>query len=430
MPPDRDFPRRNAVFQRFPESRRGALGAPALPGDATNGRPPAAPISGFGSLTPPLHIALLEYRDITHPEAGGAEIYLHEIFQRVAAAGHRVTLVCARYTGAPAEDRIGNVRVIRTGNKATANFMVARGALALSRREHVDLFVENLCKIPFLLPALTRTPVLAIVHHLFGHTVFHETNPLFGTYVWLYEKLIPPVYRGLPLVTVSTSTADDLARRGLDRKRMAIIYNGLDLKRYHPSATVSKAREPLLLLVGRLKRYKGIDTVLRAFARASERVPGARLALLGRGDDEPRLRDLARELRIGESVAFEGFVDDSAKIEWLRRAHALLYPSPREGWGISTLEAAACATPVLASDAEGLRDAVRHGQTGCLIPHGDVDAWAGRMEEVLTDPALRDRLGAAGVDWAQRFNWDVEAGKMRVLVEQAAAPRRRKATGP
>ncbi|MDP3936770.1 MAG: glycosyltransferase family 4 protein [Deltaproteobacteria bacterium] len=381
-------------------------------------------------MPPPLHIALLDYRDINHPEAGGAEIYLNEIFQRIAAAGHRVTLLCARYGEAPAEDRIGEIRVLRTGNQATANFMVARAALRLARREPVDLFVENLCKLPFLMPLLTRAPVLPVVLHLFGHTIFQETNPILGSYVWLYEKLIPPVYRGGPVVALSPSTADDLARRGLERTRIAIVHPGLDLKRYHPSVTVPRSSEPLLLLVGRLKRYKGIDTVLRGFAAIQGRVPRARLVLLGRGDDEGRLRALAASLGAADRVSFEGYVDEDTKIDWLRRAHALVYSSPREGWGISALEAASCATPVLASDAEGLRDAVRHGVTGFLIPHDDAGCWADRMVEVLTDAPLRERMGAAGVEWAQRFDWDMEAGKMLAIVEEAAAGRGREPVKP
>jgi hypothetical protein len=69
-------------------------------------------------LASPLHIVLLDYRDITHPEAGGAEVYLNEIFQRIAACGHRVTLLSGRYRGACREERIGRIRVLRTGNKA------------------------------------------------------------------------------------------------------------------------------------------------------------------------------------------------------------------------------------------------------------------------------------------------------------------------
>lgn len=374
-------------------------------------------------LSPPLHIALLDYRDITHPEAGGAEIFLNEIFQRVAARGHRVTLLCAGYAGAPAEDRVGRIRILRAGNKVTANFVGAFEALRLGRREPVDLYVENLCKLPFLLPALTKTPVLPIVLHLFGHTVFQEANFAFASYVWLYEKLIPPVYRRLPFVTISESTAEDLRKRGVRATSMDVVHIGLDLARYDRTREIPRSDHPLLVYVGRFKRYKGIDTVLRAFAKARAEVPGARLVLVGKGDDLPRLKALAASLGIGDAAGFEGFVSEEEKIAWMRRAHALVYPSPREGWGISTTEAAACGTPVLASDSEGLREAVRHGETGYLVPHRDADAWAARMIEILTSAALREKLGAAGANWARNFDWNIEGEKMADIVEDVVRRR-------
>lgn len=381
-----------------------------------------ARIAHGGEVRPsrPLHIVLLDYRDLHHPEAGGAEVYINELFQRLACT-HRVTLLSARYRGAPAEDRIGRIRVLRSGNTATANFMVARTALALARREPVDIFVENICKLPFLLPAFTQIPVLPIVLHLFGHTIFYELNPLVAAYSWLYERLIPPVYRGLHFVALSESTAHDLERRGLRHAGIDIVHPGLDLAQYQLNGTAVRSDTPLLVYVGRLKRYKQIDIVVRAFARVLTTLPAARLVIVGKGDDQGRLEDIVRGLGIGTAVQFAGFVSEAEKIAWLQRAHVVLYPSPKEGWGLSTIEAAACGTPVLASDAEGLRDAVRHGVTGFLIPHTDVEAWAQRMLEVLSNAALRQQLGAGGREWARGFDWAVEAEKMRRIVEQVAA---------
>ena len=363
---------------------------------------------------------LLDYRDITHPEAGGAEVYLNEIFQRIAACGHRVTLLSGRYRGACREERIGHIRVLRTGNKVTQNVVAARAALQLARSEPVDLFVENICKIPFLLPAFTRTPVLPVVLHLFGRTVFYEANAALASYVWLYERLIPPFYRGLRFVAISDSTARDLVGRGVRNSQIDIVSPGLDLTRYRVDDGVAKSAQPLLLYVGMLKRYKGIDILIRAFARVRAAVPGARLAFAGKGNDRPRLEALVRTLGLADCVSFEGWVSEEEKIDWLRRANALVYPSVKEGWGIPTMEAAACATPTLASDVAGLRDAVRDGVTGFLIPHEDVDAWARRMIEILTDATRRAQMGAAAQAWASGFAWDVQAEKMRATVEQVA----------
>jgi glycosyltransferase involved in cell wall biosynthesis len=363
-----------------------------------------------------LHIVVLNHRDLTHPEAGGAEVYLHEIFQRIAAAGHRVTLLCARYTAAPRTDRHGGITVVRVGTQATMHVVGTFAALQLARRERVDVFVESLCKVPFFVPAFTNTPVLPLVLHLFGAAAFRELNPALASYVWLSEKLIPPVYRRLPFVALSESTARDLRRRGITTARIDVVPPGLDLARY-PAGPCSGAKEPLLVYVGRLKRYKGLDIVLRAFAQTRTKVPAARLTLVGKGDDRPRLERLVSSLGLGDAVHFAGYVSEDSKIDWLRRACAVVYPSPKEGWGIATLEAAACGRPVLASDADGLRDAVQDGVTGLLIPHSDLVRWTAGMTQVLLDASLRRRLGAAARLRAGEFDWDAQATKIRLILE-------------
>lgn len=373
-----------------------------------------------GSTSRPLNVVLLDYRDTEHPEAGGAEVYMREIFERVAAFGHRVTWISGAYRGAPREERLGNLRALRFGNKATANFTSVMAALRLARQEHVDLFVENICKIPFFLPAVTKRPVLPIVLHLFGETVFREANPLVASYVWLHERPIPYVYRGLPFVALSQSTARDLERRGVECSEVEVVPPGLNFERYR-AGSAERSEDPLLLYVGRIKRYKQIDIALRAFAKVRRRLPAARFVIVGKGDDRPRLEAVIRSLGLDEAVQFTGFVSEDEKIEWLRRAHVLVYPSPKEGWGISATEAAACGTPVVASNSEGLREAVSEGTSGFLVPHTDVDAWAHRMTELLTDAGLRARMSMAAVEWSRRFDWDAGAETVRRVIERVAA---------
>ncbi len=370
----------------------------------------------------PLHIAILDYRDIRHPEAGGAEVYIYEIFRRIAAHGHRVTWISAADAGA-ADVREGNLRMLRVGNVMTANFTSARAALRLAREDPVDLFIENLCKIPFFLPVYTSAPVLPIVLHLFGETVFREANPLLASYVWMYERFIPRVYRGQPFVALSDSTADDLRRRGVQARWMDVVPPGIDLARY-ATPLGNQPRAPLVLYVGRLKRYKQIDIVLRAFARVHSRCADARMVVLGKGDDRVRLEGVAAKCGIADVVDFRGFVSEDEKIEWMSRARVVVYPSPKEGWGISTTEAAACGTPVVASDSEGLRDAVRADVTGILVPHADEDAWATQIENLLEDEALFGRLSRGARDWAREFDWEARATQMRAIIERAVTEAR------
>ena len=155
-----------------------------------------------------------------------------------------------------------------------------------------------------------------------------------------------------------------------------------------------------------MKRYKGIGLAIRALAVARRRRPDLRLDIAGTGDHRAELERLAAELGLADAVRFHGFVSEADKLALLRRAWANVFPSPKEGWGITVVEAAACGTPSLASDSPGLRDSVRHGETGFLVPHGDVDALAARMLELADDPALVARLGDSARRFAEGLTWE------------------------
>ena len=168
---------------------------------------------------------------------------------------------------------------------------------------------------------------------------------------------------------------------------------------------------PSFLYVGRLKRYKGIALAIRALAAARSGRSDLTLDIAGSGDHRPELERLATALGLGDAVRFHGFVTEAEKIALFRAAWANLFPSPKEGWGITVIEAAACGTPSIASDSPGLRDSVRHGETGYLVPHGDVEALAGRMLELAASPALVARLGAAARGFAERLTWERTASE-------------------
>jgi glycosyltransferase involved in cell wall biosynthesis len=160
------------------------------------------------------------------------------------------------------------------------------------------------------------------------------------------------------------------------------------------------------LYVGRLKRYKGVELALRALASVRARGLAARLEIAGTGDHRRALEALAGELGLAGAVTFHGFVTEAQKLGLLRRAWANVFPSPKEGWGITVVEAAACGTPSLASDSPGLRDSVRHGRTGFLVPHGDVAALAARMLELATSAALVGELGGEARRFAEGLTWE------------------------
>ena len=365
-----------------------------------------------------MKILVLNWLDPENPQAGGAEVHLHEIFRRLVAWGHSVTLLCSAWPGGARRTVLDGIEVHRVGGRYTLSFAAPVYFRRQLRAERFDVVVEDLNKVPFFSPFWgVGAPVALIVHHLFGTAAFQGASFPVAAMTWLLELPVPRVFRSVPTVAVSESTAADLVRRGMPRKGIEVIPNGVDLEVLVPPGPEERFPEPTLLYLGRLKRYKRIDLLLEAVASLLRRGISCRLLVTGRGDDLPRLEALRETLGLEGQVEFLGFVSELEKRRLLRGSWIHLLTSIKEGWGIANLEAAACGTPTIASDVPGLRDSVVDGRTGFLVPHGDVEALARRIEELLGDEKQRARLGHGARSFAEAFGWDASARAMEQFLQ-------------
>lgn len=370
-----------------------------------------------------MRVLVVNWQDWTHPEAGGAEIHLRETFRRIVDRGHRVDLLCVAHPDAPAAETLDGINVIRRGrSRATFNFAVPRVWRSALSRNAYDVVVDDLNKVPFYTPLYVEPPVVALVHHLFGATIFQETNPVFATYLLLSEQPIAHVYRRCPFIAVSRSTADDLERRGVDPARITVIPNGLpEIPAESEVLALPKDPQPLFVYLGRLKRYKRVELLIEAFARLAPEVPGARLVIAGDGAHRQALERTAGGLGLGERVEFPGWVGEEEKWRLLRRAWAVGYTSPKEGWGFSSIEAQRVGTIAIVSDVPGLRDTVLDGETGRVVPHGNVPALTEALRNAVDDPQARGRMEARAIERARTFTWDATAGATEAVLADAAA---------
>jgi len=117
-------------------------------------------------------------------------------------------------------------------------------------------------------------------------------------------------------------------------------------------------------------------------------------------------------------VEFRGFMEQGELVSYLNRAHLLVNPSPKEGWGLTVVEANACGLPVVASDRPGLRDSVVDRETGFLVPYGDADAFAEKSLEILRDPKLWTRMSAAALARVKSLTWERTAKETLDLVDR------------
>jgi len=284
-----------------------------------------------------------------------------------------------------------------------------------------DVLVEDVNKLPLFTPLWAKSPVVGLVPHLFGSTAFQQESLPVAATVWAAERLMPSVYRGQDFVVISKSTASDLEDRGFSAERIHVSYPGIDHDVFVTGSTGSRASEPTIAYVGRLRRYKGIDLILRAVAELRAEGIDLKFLVVGQGDDKARLEGVVQKLSLGNRVTFRGFVSEEEKVEILQSAWINVYPSPKEGWGITNVEAAACGTPSVASDSPGLRESVLDGQTGFLVTHDRVDAWAGALRLLIEDQDLRNGMGARAVEHGRRFTWEATTEEMEDILQMSAS---------
>ncbi|MFH1051041.1 MAG: glycosyltransferase family 4 protein [bacterium] len=364
-----------------------------------------------------MKILVINWQCIKNPSGGGAEVHFHEIFKRIAAKGHDVTLFCSKFEDSEDEEIIDGIKIIRIGSRSLFNFYVKKTYMNKFRYENFDIVIDDINKIPFYTPRYVKEPLLAISHHFFGKSIYRETNFISGSYVYLSEKLVDYVYKKTPFAVVSQSTLDEFTERGFNSELFSIVPNAIAQELF-PMKVSDKYEKPTITYFGRLKKYKSVDHLVKAFSIVKREIPDAQLHFLGRGDFRPELEKLAIELGIENSTKFFGFVTEEEKIKYLSLAHCAVNTSMKEGWGITNIEANACGTPVISADVPGLRDSVLKDESGLLYEYGNIEQLTELLIKVLKDNSLREYLSEGAVRWAKTFSWAQSADLMLEKIEK------------
>jgi glycosyltransferase involved in cell wall biosynthesis len=174
-----------------------------------------------------------------------------------------------------------------------------------------------------------------------------------------------------------------------------------------------KNREPIIIYVGRLKKAKRPDHIVKAFSMIVEQIPRAKLWIVGDGYLREDLERMA-----GNNVKFFGHVSEKEKIDLLSKAWVLVNPSIREGWGINIIEANACGTPCIAYNVPGLRDSIVDGETGLLVKgNAGVEELAKVLTEFLENYKVRQEFSKSALKWSKRFTWDKGAEESMMILE-------------
>jgi len=338
-----------------------------------------------------------------------------EVARRLALRGDKVEWFAASYPGAPDEEVIDGVRIVRSGRQWSVHWRACRRYRS-NATQNFDVVVDQVNTMPFFAPRWAHVPVVMFIHQLAREVWWYESKFPISAVGYVAEPRYLRTYKAVPVITVSDSTKADLVRLGLNGP-ITVIPEGLEAV---GSARAVPADTPSFVYVGRLNRSKRVDDIIRAFGIFGQTVEGGSLTLIGDGPPPyvDELKRLAKRLGVNDQVRFVGRVSTELKHLELARAHAILLASVREGWGLVVTEANAMGVPAIGYDVPGLRDSIRHDSTGLLVDASPASMAKG-MLDMWVSPVLHDRLSAAALEWARSFSFDNTAQAFRAALEAA-----------
>lgn len=347
------------------------------------------------------HIVFFSWRDTRNPEGGGAERYLEQMASGLVSRGARVTVVCAAHDEAPADEVVDGVRFLRRGTKHSV-YLEALKCLLRGDLGPVDVIVDVQNGLPFFTRLVTRVPVVVLVHHVHREqwpVIFPGLAGRVGW--WIESRLAPRLYRRCQYVAVSRATRDELEPLGVDPARVAVVHNGTDP--FVPTAP-GKSAHPTVAVVGRLVPHKQVEHAIDAALEMREEHPDLRLHVVGGGWWADELAAYAVERGAGQTVVFEGHVDEHRKHEVYEQAWLLALPSLKEGWGLVVGEAGMHSTPTVAyASAGGTQESVLDGHSGVLVD--DRREFTAELGRLVSDARERRRLGAGALEMSHAYTW-------------------------
>lgn len=370
-----------------------------------------------------MNILVFSWRGPGHPNAGGAEISTHEHLKGWVKGGHKVTLFTSFFPGAKSKEYIDGVEVIRAGRQVLGVQLQAIKWYLFEDHEKFDLVVDQFHGLPFFTPLFVRQKKLGFIHEI--------TKEIwkYNTLVWplsLIPSLLGPLleplifkllYRAIPFMTVSDSTKKDLVELGIPEYAVTVVNNGYS--RPKMKTLPSKERANTAIFLGAIAKDKGIEDALKVFSCIDQKEQGWQFWVVGKAEShyQDYLKNLAKNLGLENKLKFWGYVSERKKFELLAKAHILVNPSIREGWGLVVIEAASVKTPTVGYDVPGLRDSIKNGETGILSDPNPI-ACAEKVLSLMNDKKEYETFRRSCIRWSKQFNWKESSKKSLNLIKR------------
>lgn len=355
-----------------------------------------------------MNILILNWRDIKHPLAGGAEFSLFEHAKYWRKKGASVIWFASIFPTAKREEMVNGVKIVRYGSHYTVH-MYALFYYIKHLRDWVDVVIDSFHFVPFFTPLyIKRARIIGLINEVAGRVWFSNASFPIAVVGFITEPLFFHTYRNISFITSSNSTKLELENLGILPKNIIIIPHGITS--YHMHSSFQKEELPTILFLGRISRDKGIHDVFKAYQLIRKKGVHAKLWVVGKEQKKGYLdllidRYSLSHLRYISDLRYFGFVKEEKKFELLARSWILLHPSQKEGWGLNVIEAALKRTPTIGYNVAGLRDSIKHGETGLLVEKNPALLAEAALELILDGQRLK-KMGYNAKQWAKNFKWE------------------------
>lgn len=356
-------------------------------------------------------ILVFNWKDIRHPQAGGAEVVTHELLKKLALDGYQVTLLTAQYADSNEKDIIDGINIIRVGKSKFGHYFAAAAYYKKYLKNKFDVVIEEVNTIPYLLGLYKGKENFYLFYHMLAREIwFYEMVQPLSTIGYLIE----PIYTwlqgrfGAKLITISQSSKDDITRFGYNPDDIYIISEGIDNKPLkNLDDSLPKENDFTVLFHSSLRQMKRPIEVFKAFGIFAKDHPEAKLWISG-GGDQTKLRKYAEENDFINSVTFWGRTSQEQKLELMQKASVICSTSIKEGWGLIVTEANSMGTPAISYDVDGLRDSTSAGMG--IVCESNATSMAKSLSDLYKiftlDKSKYDDMRQKALDSAKSINFN------------------------
>jgi len=360
-----------------------------------------------------INLLFLSWRDIKAPKKGGAEVFTHEMLKNVNSDKFHITHISPRFKGAEKDEMIDGVHYRRRGNIATV--ILYAMAYYFKNKNTIDYVIDQCNEHRFFTPFWLPRHKRILFIHQFGRELWRRNLSFpFSEIGYRLEDVITKIYRRGYTFTVSPSTEKDLMDIGFKKENIGILPEGINFLPWSPESFLKKEKTTTFTYVGRFARYKGIDAAIEAFGQLKSEYPEIKMWIVGKEKEEFKAEVLQPiiekyHLTLNEDITFHGFVSEEKKLELMSRSHTILYPSDREGWGLTVTEAGAVGTPSIVYNSPGLVDAVNQGHAGFITSDNSYKGLLNVMRHSIENQESYKKIRKEAYEFSKGFQWTTTA---------------------